>query len=180
MCIRNEWVKVLGVTKKLKISWHHNTDTNLYEEFGLANLVCCFQTKLVSSQICNIPKSNICSNINQQIMNNCCAFTINYWSFRCFRNNRSPMFFKIDFLKFFFQYSQENASVESLLNKKRLQHSCFPVNISQFLRATFFKTLPMAAFGTIFLSNIILNNDRWTEWRIQNLVEHPRWSFLQK
>ena len=64
------------------------------------------------------------------------------------------------FFKNFFQYSQENASVESLLNKKRLQHTYFPVNISEFLRAAFFRTPPMAAFGTIFLSNIILNNDR--------------------
>ena len=176
MCIRNEWVKVLFVTKKLKISWHHNTDTNLYEEFGLANLICCFQTKLVSNT-CNIPKSNICSNNNQQIMNNCCAFTINYRSFRCFRNNRSPMFFKIDFFKIFSSIHRKTP-VLNLFLIKRDYNTYFPVNISEFLRAAFFRTPPMAAFGTIFLSNIILNNDRWTEWRIQNLVEHPRWSFL--
>ena len=38
------------------------------------------------------------------------------------------LFFKIS------QYSQENTVLDSLLIKKRLQHWCFPVNISKFLR----------------------------------------------
>ena len=57
------------------------------------------------------------------------------------------------FLKFL-QYSQENtrvAKLESLLIsiKKRLQHSCFPVNIDKFFKNSFFYRTPLVAASGI-------------------------------
>ena len=49
------------------------------------------------------------------------------------------MFFRIDKNS---QYAQENACVGvSFQLKKRLQHSCFPVNIAKFLRTAFLQNI---------------------------------------
>ena len=52
--------------------------------------------------------------------------------------SRTQMFFKISVLKNFATVKHECLSLFQIKLKKRLQHRCFPVNIAEFLRTTFF------------------------------------------
>ena len=65
------------------------------------------------------------------------------------RSSRLQMFFKISILKKFLKLYSKTSVVEFLFNKvatlkgcnfvkKKLRHTCFPVNIAKFLRTSFF------------------------------------------
>ena len=69
-----------------------------------------------------------------------------------YRKGRSQMFFKKDVLKNFSIFTGKHLCWSLLLNKwqvfrsaallkKRLQHSCFPVNIAKFLRTAFLQNI---------------------------------------
>ena len=62
------------------------------------------------------------------------------------RTSRSQMFFKIDVLKIFANFTGKRLKTCSFI-KKRLQHKCFPVKFRNILRAPFFRTPPIAASG---------------------------------
>ena len=56
------------------------------------------------------------------------------------------MFFKIDVLKNFANFTEKHLKACNFI-KKRLQHRCFPVKFAKFLKAPFFTAVQLNAFG---------------------------------
>ena len=95
------------------------------------------------------------------------------------------------FLKFL-QNSQENTCEGSFFNKvtdlkvcnfikKRLQHRCFPVNILEFSRSTFFIEYLWSLVAASVSCSLFLTQKLWLSWwysQSSAIISQVHWSFL--
>ena len=63
-----------------------------------------------------------------------------------FRSSRPQILLKIGVLKSFKKFHRKTSELESLFNKKKIQHRCFPVKFTKFLKTrSFYRAPPVAA-----------------------------------
>ena len=89
------------------------------------------------------------------------------------RSSHSQVFFKTAVLKIFAKFSEKHLCWSFLMKlqaqsvfllKKRLQHSCFPVSFTKFLRTFFFYIRPL---GNCFC--LVYFPERWWYWNVITL-----------